>query len=53
MSKIFKKSEITLLKKIALFLFGLSNIIPSKISIYDEYIIPIIEKDLTTLSTRR
>ncbi|MBI2580339.1 hypothetical protein HYV85_00860 [Candidatus Woesearchaeota archaeon] len=43
----FRKSEITLLKKIAIFLFGLSNIIPSKISIYDQYVIPMIEKDLT------
>src|SRR3989344_3135027 len=46
--KMLRKSEITLLKKIAIFLFGLSNIIPSKISIYDQYIIPLIEKDLTS-----
>jgi hypothetical protein len=43
----FKKSEINLIKKIAIFLFGLSNIFPTKISIYDQYIISIIEKDLS------
>lgn len=40
-----KKSEKTLLKKTFLFLFGLTNIFPSKINLY-EYIVDFIEKDL-------
>jgi hypothetical protein len=47
----FKKSEINFLKKIIIFLFGLSNIFPTRISIYDQYIIPFIEKDLTQENT--
>ena len=42
-----KKSEINLLKKIFLFLFGLTNIIPSEINLY-EHIVDFIEKDLQT-----
>ncbi len=44
----FRKSEINLLKKIVLFLFGLSNIFPSQISIYDQYVIPLIQEITTT-----
>jgi hypothetical protein len=44
------KSEITLIKKIALFLFGLMNIIPSEINIY-EHIVDFIEKDLQSTNT--
>ncbi len=40
-----KKSEANLLKKIFLFLLGLTNIIPSQINIY-EHIVNFIEKDL-------
>jgi hypothetical protein len=32
---------------IFLFLFGLSNVIPSKISLYDKYIVTPIEEDTT------
>jgi uncharacterized membrane protein len=42
-----KKSEINLLKKIFLFILGLTNIIPSQINIY-EHIVNFIEKDLQT-----
>tara|TARA_Y100000031_G_scaffold139336_1_gene165958 strand:- start:150 stop:410 length:261 start_codon:yes stop_codon:yes gene_type:complete len=42
-----KKSEVNLLKKIFLFLFGLTNIIPSQINLY-EYIVDFIEKGLLT-----
>ncbi len=42
-----KQSEKSLLKKIFLFLFGLTNIIPSEISIYDRYVIPLIESSTT------
>ena len=41
------KSEINLLKKIFLFILGLTNIIPSQINIY-EHIVNFIEKDLQT-----
>ena len=40
-----KKSEKTLLRKTFLFLFGLTNIFPSEINLY-EYIVDFIEKDL-------
>lgn len=43
-------SYLTLLKKIALFLFGLTNIIPSEINIY-EHIVDFIEKDLQPTNT--
>ena len=43
-------SYLTLLKKIALFLFGLTNIIPSEINIY-EHIVNFIEKDLQPTNT--
>lgn len=42
-----KKSEVNLLKKIFLFILGLTNIIPSQINIY-EHIVNFIEKDLQT-----
>lgn len=42
-----KKSEINLLKKIFLFILGLTNIIPSQVNIY-EHIVNFIEKDLQT-----
>ena len=42
-----KKSEINLLKKIFLFILGLTNIIPSQINIY-EHIVNFIKKDLQT-----
>jgi len=45
-----KMSYLTLLKKIALFLFGLTNIIPSEINIY-EHIVNFIEKDLQPTNT--
>ena len=41
-----KTSEINLLGKIAVFIFGISNIIPSRYSIYDQYIIPLVESNL-------
>jgi hypothetical protein len=46
-----KPSEKNLVVKIALFFFGLSNIFPTKISIYDQYIIPIIESDVNPADT--
>lgn len=42
-----KRSEVNLLKKIFLFLFGLINIIPSQINIYEQ-IVNLIEKNLET-----
>ena len=42
-----KKSEINLLKRVLIFIFGLTNIIPSEINIY-EHIVNLIEKDLQT-----
>jgi len=39
-----KKSEFILAKKIFLFIFGLTNVIPSRISIYD-WIVAIIESN--------
>ena len=45
-----KKSEINLFKKIFLFLFGLTNIIPSRINIY-EHTVNFIEKDIQTTDT--
>ena len=44
MSKIINN----MIKKILLLLLGLSNIFPTRISIYDQYIIPIIENNLTS-----
>jgi uncharacterized membrane protein len=40
-----KKSEVNLLKKLFLFLFGLANIIPSQINLYG-HIVNFIERDL-------
>jgi len=45
-----KKSEINLFKKICIFIFGLTNIIPSEINIY-EHIVNFIEKDLQPTNT--
>ena len=45
-----KKSVFNLLKKLFLFLFGLINIIPSEINIY-EHIVNFIEKDLQPTNT--
>ncbi len=42
----FGKSELTFIGMIIVFLFGLTNIIPSEISIYDQYLIPVIEGDI-------
>ncbi len=43
-----KKSEINFIGKILLGIFGITNIIPSRYSIYDEYLIPFIESNLDT-----
>ncbi len=42
-----KKSEINFIVGIIIFVFGLTNIIPSEISLYDEYVIPHIEDNAT------
>ncbi|MBT5424117.1 hypothetical protein HOK76_06490 [archaeon] len=41
-----KTSKINLLWKITVFIFGLSNVIPSRYSIYDEYLIPLVVSSL-------
>lgn len=43
----FKKSEIKFIIMILIFIFGLTNTIPSEISIYDQYLIPTIEENTT------
>lgn len=41
------KSEQNFIIDIIIFIFGFSNIFPTKISIYDQYIIPIIEQNIS------
>lgn len=43
-----RKSEINLVIMIIAFIIGLTNVFPSEISIYDWYITPIIQKNITT-----
>ena len=43
---LLKRSELNLLRMIGVFIFGLSNVIPSRYSIYDQYMIPFIETNL-------
>jgi len=40
-----KKSEFKFIVGILIFLFGLTNIIPSEISVYDQQVIPFIEQN--------
>lgn len=42
-----KKSNKTFIKKIIVFVLGLTNLIPSEFSIYDKWIIPVIEGKIT------
>jgi hypothetical protein len=42
-----RKSEINFILMIIVFIIGLTNIFPSEISIYDQYVIPIIQENTT------
>jgi len=42
-----KTSEVNFILMVVVFIIGLTNLFPSEISIYDQYIIPTIQENIT------